>query len=170
MSWAENKKRLLIALIAFALVVAIGAVAGLASAGQGRTLLDAGAQPTNDEPMGELKIVKNLGGGWPTDAFIFTWDCDDGQSGAETFTSDFTGANRTVDASFPIGTVCHVTETSGSLNVGDYDVTTHIEGTAGFQAINGRDVPIDNSTGTNTIQFMNSVKPCEPYSNNCDVQ
>jgi hypothetical protein len=112
-----------------------------------------GAQPTT----GRLKIIKNLGGGWPDGAFMFTWTCDDGQNGRVTFPDEFTGANFTTTQDYPLGTKCTVEETDGVLSVSDYDVTTHIESTAGFQSINPRVVPIDNSAGQNTIQYQNDL-------------
>ncbi len=85
--------------------------------------------------------------------------------GSATFPDDFTGANYTVTPDFPVGTNCWVEETDGTLQVSDYLVTTHIESAAGFQAINGRSVPIDDSKGFNTIQFVNEL--CDPYLSNC---
>lgn len=145
------------------LVLAALAIAAAAWMAMGASAtIDAGAPPVTGDVTGELKIVKNLGGNWPDGAFIFTWDCTDGQSGSATFPDDFTGANFETDEEYPLGTVCTVEETDGVLSVDDYDVTTHIEGTAGFQAINPRDVPINNSTGQNVIQYMNELKEVEP--------
>jgi len=138
------------------LVLAALAIAAAAWMAMGASAtIDAGAPPATDDVTGELKIVKNLGGNWPDGAFIFTWDCTDGQSGSALFPDDFNGANFESGEEYPLGTVCTVEETDGVLSVSDYEVTTHIESTAGFQAINPRDVPIDNSVGQNTIQYMN---------------
>ncbi|NNF88446.1 MAG: hypothetical protein EX267_04640 [Acidimicrobiia bacterium] len=138
------------------LVLGALAIAGAAWLAMGASAtIDAGAPPVTGDVTGELKIVKNLGGNWPDGAFVFTWECTDGQSGSATFPDDFTGANFETGEEYPIGTVCAVEETDGVFSVSDYNVTTHIEGTAGFQAINPRDVPINNSTGQNVIQYMN---------------
>ncbi len=161
MSWAENRKRLLIATLAFALIVAVITIAGLANS-SATPQLEAGAPAIgNAEPTGVLKIIK--AGNWSSDAFIFTWDCDNGVSGQANFSGDFTGANYTVSPELPLGTICTVEETDGSLSVSNYLVTTHTEAQAGFQAINPRDVSIDNSTGFNTIQFMNDPKDGEVW-------
>lgn len=118
-----------------------------------------------DIVTGELKIIKNLGGDWPSGAFIFTWDCTDGQSGQATFPDDFTGANFDTGQEYEIGTTCTVEETDGVLSVSDFFVSTQIENGPGFQPINPRDIDINNSQGTNTIKFMNDPRPdCEdPY-------
>jgi hypothetical protein len=129
--------------------------------------INAGAPP--DDTTGELKIIKNLGGQWPDGAFIFTWDCTDGQSGSATFPDDFTGANFETNEEYPLGTICTVEETDGVLSVSDYNVSTHIESSAGFQAINPRDVPINNSTGQNVIQYKNDPKPTDPETGSLKI-
>ncbi len=171
MSWAANARKFLIAAIAFALIVASIAIASWAGTDSTTgpvpfaPVFSVGAPPIDTD--GTLKIVKNLGGGWPDGAFIFHWECDDNDTtkGSATFPDDFTGANYTVTPDIPVGTNCWVEETDGTLSVSDYLVTTHIESAAGFQAINGRNVPIDNSKGLNTIQFMNEL--CDPYLSSC---
>jgi hypothetical protein len=147
-SWPRTIGWLVVATLA---IVAAGLFASGVGAAPGH---DVGAPPGGE--TGELKIVKNLGGGWPDGAFVFTWDCTDGQSGQATFPDDFTGANFISPQEYPIGTVCTVEETDGVLSVDDYNVTTSIEGT-GFAPINPRDVPINNSVGLNTIQYMNEL-------------
>ncbi len=172
MSWAANARKFLIAAVAFALIVASIAIASWA--GTESTTGPVPFAPVfsvggEDGVTGQLKIIKNQGGPWTDKSFKFTWDCTydtkDVGSGSAYFTGDFTGAEYTVATEFPIGTWCWVEEHSGTLSVSDYLVTTHIESAAGFQAINGRNVPIDNSKGLNTIQFMNEL--CDPYLSSC---
>lgn len=152
-SWRRTIGWLILAALAIA-------SAALFATGGGTALgTDVGARPGGE--TGELKIVKNLGGGWPDGAFIFTWDCTDGQSGQATFPDDFTGANLISPQQYPLGTVCTVEETDGVLSVDDYDVATSVEGSP-FEALNPRDVPINNSVGLNTIQYKNVLGEPEP--------
>ena len=141
------------------MTLAIAAAALLAGGVAAAPGADAGGPP--NDTTGELKIVKNLGGGWPDGAFIFTWECTDGQTGQATFPDAFTGANFISPQEYEIGTVCKVEETNGVLSVSDYEVTTSVEGSA-FEAINPRNVPINNSVGLNTIQYKNTLTEPDP--------